>query len=97
MWCVFIWNWMYVIYFQNKNPYGQITDNQLMYQLAKNVDFRPPILEAQIPPTEQLFVDLMKECWQTNPNSRPSLEQINRKISKNKFTSIMNLIKYFLL
>lgn len=67
---------IWVIYFQNKSPYGLVADNQILFQLSKNSDFRPKIDESTIPEQEKWLIELMKQCWKTNSNERPSFEQI---------------------
>ncbi len=67
---------IFVIYFQNSNPYGRRTGPQILMQLSANPNARPKYNESNIPPREEWLVNLMKLCWSTNPQDRPSFEQI---------------------
>ncbi len=67
---------MYVVYFENKNPYGNnVNELQLMYRIFNNPSFRPKILALQSSEHEW-YIDMMKECWNVDPEKRPSFEQI---------------------
>ncbi len=72
---------MYVVYFQNKSPYGTMSDFQILLQIAKQNHFRPKFDESAISPTEKWFITLMKQCWSTNPNHRPTFEQIYAQLT----------------
>ncbi len=73
---------IYVIYFQKKMPYGAIQDNQILYQVATDPTFRPKYDSAAIPENEKWLLTLMEQCWDKNPDSRPSFEQINELLSQ---------------
>ncbi len=74
---------MYVIYFGTKQPYGgNVTDNQILFKLSSDPHFRPKINEDQIPTDEKWIIELVKECWKSDPNERPSFEYICEILSK---------------
>ncbi len=74
---------MYVIYFRTKNPYGaNVTDNQILFKLSTEPDFRPKINESKIPPNERWLTEIMRQCWSSDPNQRPSFEQICEMLRK---------------
>ncbi len=75
---------IFVIYFQNKTPYGNINDAQILIRLGKNPNTRPKFNELSIPEDEKWLIDLMKHCWKTNPDERPSFEQICKRLEYKK-------------
>lgn len=68
---------MYVVYTGNKNPYGKYASSfQIMNQLVKNPDYRPSI-PKNVPIEHLWYIDLMKQCWRTDPKERPEFDQIS--------------------
>ncbi|GBC27866.2 kinase-like domain-containing protein [Rhizophagus irregularis DAOM 181602=DAOM 197198] len=52
-------------------PYTQAAD---IYSFGICDGIRPEINELEIP---KCYIDLMKRCWDSNPNNRPSVTEIN--------------------
>ncbi|UZO14401.1 uncharacterized protein OCT59_005858 [Rhizophagus irregularis] len=60
------------------NPYTQAAD---IYSFALKIcnGIRPEINEHEAP---QCYIELMKKCWDTNPNNRPNATEIKEEINK---------------
>ncbi len=68
---------MWVVYYSNKYPYGhQASDFQVIHSISTNPDFGP-VISDDVPKEEQWYIELMKQCWATNPEDRPSFETIS--------------------
>ncbi len=73
---------MYAVYFQNKSPYGNMTDSQILFHLLQNHQFRPKYNESVVPQEDRWFFELMKQCWHSDPNQRPTFEYIGKIFQK---------------
>ncbi len=74
---------MYVVYFRNRHPYGvNVNELQLLHHVYQNPEFRPKIVESEVKTEHQWYIDLMKQCWSTKPDDRPSFENIIKVIDK---------------
>ncbi len=72
---------MWVVYYGNKYPYGNgVSDFQIIHSLSSDANFRPPINYEEVAPEEMWYIELMKECWATNPEDRPSFEQVSLRL-----------------
>ena len=54
--------------------WDQNNDIELIIKICK--DFRPPIIEN----TPKGYIELMQECWDSNPNKRPTTFYILEKL-----------------
>uniref|UniRef100_U9TR83 Serine-threonine/tyrosine-protein kinase catalytic domain-containing protein n=1 Tax=Rhizophagus irregularis (strain DAOM 181602 / DAOM 197198 / MUCL 43194) TaxID=747089 RepID=U9TR83_RHIID len=52
-------------------------DNILALKICNGI--RPEINEHEAP---QCYIELMKKCWDTNPNNRPNATEIKEEINK---------------
>ena len=60
-------------------PFSNVEhDIQLIYKILDGV--RPEITED----TPECYADLMKSCWDNDPNKRPSITEIRKTFDKNK-------------
>ncbi|PKC01356.1 hypothetical protein RhiirA5_426844, partial [Rhizophagus irregularis] len=55
--------------------YNRAHDHLLALDICKGV--RPEINEPEAP---RCYIDLMKKCWDLNPNNRPNILEINESI-----------------
>ncbi len=75
---------VFAIYFQNRSPFGSnySTNRQIVDRLCMHPDTRPQFNEATVPQREKFLMDLMKQCWSTDPNRRPNFSQIVARLNQ---------------
>ncbi len=67
---------MYALYTLNPTIYGdRMTDLQIMHRIARNKNYRPQ-LPTDIPAEHIWYIDLLKQCWSTEPQARPNFVYI---------------------
>lgn len=58
-------------------PYPDLAPNQLIGLIAyQKPPFRPPVPSCPYP----LLLDIMKQCWDDNPDARPGLADVVNKL-----------------
>ncbi|POG67748.1 kinase-like domain-containing protein [Rhizophagus irregularis DAOM 181602=DAOM 197198] len=70
-----IYSFGMIMYFTatGKQPFDNCAhDHHLTLEICDGI--RPEINELEIP---KCYIDLMKRCWDSNPNNRPSVTEIN--------------------
>ena len=79
-----------IMYFMatGKQPFANCAhDNNLAIQICNGI--RPEINKQEVP---ECYINLMEECWNSDPNNRPNMSKIEKLIR-----NFYKLIKYNLL
>lgn len=67
---------MFELLCETTQPYGEKANN-IELKVCKNPLFRPVLPEhVQIAHSQMIYIKLMQECWEHDPEERPSFDQI---------------------
>ncbi|GBC10392.1 hypothetical protein RclHR1_00960009 [Rhizophagus clarus] len=67
---------MYFVATGRQPFYNRAHDHELALDICKGV--RPEINESEAP---KCYIDLMKKCWDLNPNNRPYIDEVDELIT----------------
>ena len=64
------------------NPYGDVKDIYIQFQVAQNPQMRPKIRSFKFP-IKKNMIDLMENSWSEDVSRRPSFQEILREFDDN--------------